>query len=491
VPFEAYQPGLKGQQSSSRYLTDSKGRPVNSLIWWMKLPKDVTVKTDVGGHYTVDVEDIPAIPDEQWMPPIRSFLDKVFFYYMPSFTAQEFWLSSAKDWAKEDDHFAEVSSGLRAAVGQIVSPADSELDKARKLYAAVQALDNTDYSRKKSESEMKALKLKEAKHAEDVWKQKSGDSEDMALLYLAMVRAAGLKAYAVKVVARNRGIFDPTYMSLGQLDDTLVDLRIGTQRMMLDPGEKMCPFQTVNWRHAGTRGLAENDDGPSILLTPELSYKDTIVDRIANLTVDAHGVVSGTLQYTLTGQAALRWRQTALRNDVEELKKRFDSDLETDVPKGIEAHVDHFLAMDNPNVNLIAFINVQGKLGTATAKRLMLPGQFFEARGLQPFVEQAKREQAVDMRYAEQTADTANYALPAGYTVEGAPQDTTIPWTGHAVYIVKSVGREGKLTVARRLARAFSTAKPEEYQDLRGFYQKLAAADQQQIVLAAPKPAGN
>ena len=53
---------------------------------------------------------------------------------------------------------------------------------------------------------MKALKIKEARHAEDTWKQKSGNSEDIAMLYLAMARAAGLTAYAMKVVARDRGI---------------------------------------------------------------------------------------------------------------------------------------------------------------------------------------------------------------------------------------------------------------------------------------------
>jgi hypothetical protein len=41
------------------------------------------------------------------------------------------------------------------------------------------------------------------------------------------------------------------------------------------------------------------------------------------------------------------------------------------------------------------------------------------------------------------------------------------------------------VVVARTLARAFTEAKPEEYQDLRGFYQKVATADQQQLVLAA------
>jgi hypothetical protein len=39
------------------------------------------------------------------------------------------------------------------------------------------------------------------------------------------------------------------------------------------------------------------------------------------------------------------------------------------------------------------------------------------------------------------------------------------------------------------LSRAFTLVKPEQYQDLRGFYQKVAAADQQQLVLTAT-PAG-
>ena len=52
---------------------------------------------------------------------------------------------------------------IREAVAGLIAPTDKDEDKAKKLYAAVQALDNTDYSRKKGESELKQLKLKEAK----------------------------------------------------------------------------------------------------------------------------------------------------------------------------------------------------------------------------------------------------------------------------------------------------------------------------------------
>ncbi len=67
--------------------------------------------------------------------------------------------------------------------------------------------------------------------------------------------------------------------------------------------------------------------------------------------------------------------------------------------------------------------------------------------------------------------------------MEGAPQDTKVSWEGHAVYIVKSKSDPGQITVARVLARAFDLARPLDYQDLRGFFQKVAAADQGQLVL--------
>ncbi len=52
--------------------------------------------------------------------------------------------------------------------------------------------------------------------------------------------------------------------------------------------------------------------------------------------------------------------------------------------------------------------------------------------------------------------------------------------------------RAGEVTVYRSIARGFTFLKPEQYQDLRGFYQKVAANDQQQLVLAlGPEQKGN
>jgi Domain of Unknown Function with PDB structure (DUF3857)/Transglutaminase-like superfamily len=466
-----------------------------NLLWWPNLPQSAQIITDAAGRYVLDVKDIPAAPDEEWMPPVESVLYKVRFYYRGAFEAinvDDYWKDEAKDWSKDVDHFAEPTKSIRDAVAGLVAPGDSDLVKAQKLYAAVEALDNTDYSRQVGTSELKQLNQKEASRAEDIWAQKRGNSNDLAQLYLSLLRAAGLTAYATKVVDRDRGIFDASYMALDQLDSTLVILNTGGKDVLLDPGEKMCPFGTVNWRHSDAGGLRQSADGPGRAITPAQVFGANSIKRSGEITVDPHGGITGTLQIVMTGQEALAWRQAALELDAAELKKQFDRGLGKIVPEGTEAHVDHFLGLDDSGSLLMAVVKVTGTIGTATAKRLILPGFYFETRGAEPFVNEETRLEPIDMHYAEQVTEQLTYDLPASGSVEGAPQDTRVSWEGHAVYVVKTKSDPGQLTVARVLARAFDVAKSTDYQDLRGFYQKVAAADQGQLVLTvAASQTGN
>jgi hypothetical protein len=419
----------------------------------------------------------------------------VHFHYRgptESIDADDYWKDEAKDWSKDVDHFAEPTKPLRDAVAGLVAPGDSDLVKAQKFYAAVEALDNTDYSRQIGTSELKQLNQKEAARTEDIWAQKRGNSNELALLYLSLLRAAGLTAYATKVVDRDRGVFDVSYMTLDQLDSTLVILNAGGKEVLLDPGEKMCPFGTVNWRHSDAGGLRQSADGPGRAVTPVQVFSANTIKRSGEITVDSHGGITGTLQIVMTGQEALAWRQTALKVDAVELKRQFDRGLGKIVPEGTEAHVDHFLGLDDPDSLLMAVVKVTGTIGTGTAKRLILPGFYFETREAEPFVNEETRLEKIDMHYGEQVTEQLTYDLPASVSVEGAPQDTRVSWEGHAVYVVKTKSDPGQLTVARVLARAFDIAKPTDYQDLRGFYQKVAAADQGQLVLTvAASQAGN
>jgi hypothetical protein len=472
-------------------LQDSKGNSVHTLLYWQQLPAGAKVVEDASGRFTLDVNDISATPDEEYMPPMDAFAYQVLFYYTSAHNGGDFWESEAKRWSKDVDHFTEPSGAIKDAVAKIVAPNDSDVEKARKLYEAVQALDNTDFSRARGKAELKAMGLKPAKRAEDTWAQKSGSKQDITLLYLAMLRAAGIPAFDMKVVNRNRSLFQPNYLYFDQLDDDVIRANLANKDVFLDPGEKMCPFELVRWNHQAAGGVMQSATGRSAGMTPIQPYATNAVTRIGDLTIDPSGGVTGNFRVVMTGQEAIRWRQMNLESDEDEVKKEYDNGLQGIVPEGVEAHLDHFLGLDDPNVNLMAMVKVSGTVGTQAGKRLVLPGFFFDSRMRQPFMNEDKRLAPVDMYYASRILDQMTYHLPAGFTVEGAPKEDHILWTGSADLITKVVQKPGEVTVVRSVARGFVLLKADEYQDLRGFYQKVEASDQQQIVLTQAAVAKN
>jgi len=447
------------------------------------LPPGTAFAKDHSGHMNLDLTDVPPAPTEEWMPPMGNMLWKVEFFSDTSRTKEDFWKTNGNSWSDSAKQFTEPSKDFRAAMNALVAPSDSDIDKAKKLYKALQTVDNTDFSREKSESERKKLKIKEIVRAEDVWTEKSGTRTEVALLYLSMLRAVGLTGYAMRLVDRNLALFTPADLDYDQLDDTVIILSTGGKEILLDPGEKLCPFQTVHWRHSNAGGIRQTETGSAIATSPQQAYNTNTLDRYADFILDPQGTVEGTLRFVMNGQEALYWRQKNLENDESEVKKQFDEWLKAMVPEGVEAHIDHFTALDDPDSKLVAFIKAQGTVGTATSKRVLVPGFFFEVRGSHPFVDQDKRQAPVDMHYGEQISDQVVYHLPANLQVESAPQTASIPWTGRAALLIKSRTDPGQVTIIRTLARGFTFVTTDEYKPLHDFYQKVAAADQQQVVL--------
>jgi hypothetical protein len=480
-----FRPELGG----GRYISDSRGTPLDRLMYGGSIGAGDKVVADVKGSYTLDLNDIPAVPDEDWMPPLNTLKQRIEFYYTYAHSGPDFWQTEGKRWSKEVEEFTKPTGPLKKAVGEIVASGDSDEQKAGKIYAAVMKLDNTDFTRTKSEAERKKEKLKAIGRAEDVWNQKAGSADDIALLYVALARAAGLKVWPIQVVDRNRAIFDSTYLRIGQLDDYIAVVELGGKDVYLDPGQKMCPFGTLHWKHTMASGFRLSEKGAVFATTPPSVYKNSTVQRVADLTIDATGSVKGTVRMVMTGQDALHWRQLTLENDEEEVKKQFNESMRNSLPDGVQADFDHFLALDDYSVNLIGIVNVSGNMGTATGKHFFLPGLFFESRAKHPFVAQDKRTIPVDVHYPKLEQDQVTYSLPAGFNVESSPQATSNLWPDHALLKINSSAKNGTVTVVRSVVYNFTLLDPKEYKDLHDFYQKVATADQQQLVLVRAQQA--
>jgi hypothetical protein len=213
---------------------------------------------------------------------------------------------------------------------------------------------------------------------------------------------------------------------------------------------------------------------------------------MADLTIDDTGSVKGSIRVVLGGQDALRWRQVAILSDESEVKKLFNEWMKLSLPEGIQSDFDHFLALDDYESNLMGIVRISGSLGATTGKRMFLPGLFFQSKARHPFVEQEKRTITVDVQFARVESDDVTYRLPAGFNVESSPQPGDIEWPDHAKLAISASLEAGIVVVSRNLTCSYVIVDPKDYGSLRGFYQKLAAADQQQLVLArSAEPKGN
>jgi len=348
-------------------------------------------------------------------------------------------------------------------------------------------LENSDFTREKTKAERKKEKIKDIHNAQDVWRDQSGNGDEIALLYVALARAAGLNVAPMKVVDRSRAVFDEGILWSGQMNDYIAVAQLDGKQVFLDPGEKFCPFGLLDWKHALSRGFLLNDK-PSvptatITATPSVNYQASSIQRIADLTLDESGGVTGTVRITLGGEEALYWRQLSLENDEDELRKRFNEWVKERIPQGVNADFDHFVGVADYDSMLLGTVRISGSVGTATAKRFFIPGQFFEVNSKLPFVAQDKRTLPVDLHFARTEEDDVTYHLPVGYGMESGPETRDINWAGRAVLKIKTTHEKDTVNVNRTFAFIYTILDPQEYGALHNFYQKVAAADQQQITL--------
>jgi len=223
-----------GEQLVSK---NERGEQLTSGIAWLPiLPKGADFKqtrlpstgvSDPGQLVMeLNVRDVPPTPDEEFMPPIAGFSYRVLFYYSPYRSGEEFWKNEGKDWAKTRDKFIGPGNKVRAAVQQLVADSDTPEQKLRKLYAAVMQIDNTAFNRSRSAAEDKSQGLGEAKNTDDILDRKRGSDDQIAELFVAMARAAGMKAYVMAVTNRDRNLFLPAYFSMSQLDDLVAIVNV-------------------------------------------------------------------------------------------------------------------------------------------------------------------------------------------------------------------------------------------------------------------------
>ena len=475
------------------------GKPVVAITWFPILPDGVNLgrRLQPGGGpngadqqiYEVSVKDIPPSPTADYMPPTGSFTYRVLFNASPYRSGEEFWKSEGKDWSKFANNFIGPDSALKEATQKVIEGATTDDQKLRKIYAAVMALENSDYTRDRSQKEDKAAGVGKVSNAGDVYKRGRGNSSEIVYVFIGMARAAGLKAYAMIVPNRSNHIFTPIWLNTRQFVNTVAIVTIDGKEMFFGPGERYTPYGQLEWEYTYSRGMRQTDTGTDFALTPGMSYKDTKTERVANLTMAEDGKISGTIDMTYYGATALRWRQQTLRGDEESLRHGLRTSLEEELPKTMEVKVSQIDNLTDYDKPLKVKFEAKGTVGTPTGKRLVLPVDLFTTSERATFT-QEKRDVAVYFHYPETVVDAVRINLPATMSVEAVPPVSKLTIPNTALYTLEATPAANNITVRRTSLFGEIVVMPKDYPQLRTYYSQFQAKDQESIVLkAAPAAA--
>lgn len=435
-------------------------------------------------NYSVELNNVMPVPDEPDMPPRSSLVEKVVFYTQLSDSirnAQQFWNQFGKTWSKDIDKFIGSSSKLSEIAATLTAGDPTPEGKLRKLYATVQQMENTNFVRERSEREKKVIGIFDSKSIMDVLSQKRGDDLQLTMLFVGLARASGFNAYVMAVTNRDHSHFDPHLVTFRQLNDDVAIVELNGKDLFLDPAEPLCPFGQLLWSHSNTGGLRQTANGVSLATSPLPSFKDAITRRVANLTIDATGRESGTVDMAFTGAPALRWRQNTLLGDETALHQSLETYLRNRMPKGTDVSLQSVENLQEGEKPLIVHYQVSGPLGNFTGKSSFVPAQLFQVDEASLFPD-TKRILPIEFAYPEGTLDAIRLQYPSNWQVDTAPTNETDSISSLIGCNYRVQLSPNAIIFRREYILGATSIDPARYTELRNFYEKVATRDHQLVL---------
>ena len=462
--------------------------------WPAGLPPDTAPPKEEHGKIRLETHDVPAFVTEEYMPPENESKFRVdFIYIADTFASLEkdpkvFWKRYGKKTYGLVDDFVDKRRAMADAVAQITAPGDTPEMKLRKIYERTQRIRNTSFERQKSQQEQDRENLKPARSVEDVWTRGYGDGNQIAWLFLALVRAAGIQADPLIVSTRDVHFFNPNIMNPNDLNSNVVIVTLDGKELYLDPGTEFAPFGILPWSETAVRGLRLDKDGGTWANTPLPDPNASRTERKARLKLTSSGSLEGKVTVTYTGQEAL-WRRHEERNEDEADRKQFlENQIKADIPSGIEVELSNRPDWNTASQALVAEYDLKVPGWAAAAgQRALLPVGLFGAQEKRTFLHMARTHPPY-FSFPHQSADDVVIELPANWQVSSVPKPRNDNRTT-LIYSVSTEGRNGSLLLNRDLTVNMTLVNIKYYESVQDFFQTVRAGDEEQVILLAAKPA--
>lgn len=437
------------------------------------------------GAIELEVENEPAFKSEEYAPPVADLKPIVRFFYggKELISAEAFWQEFGRSKFDESERFIGNRDSIRTAASAAINSETDPEKKLHKLYARAQATRNLSFERRRTKQEDKKEELKPNENAGDVLDRGYGTHNDIARFFVALARAAGFDAQVVRAPNRKEFFFKPSYLVASQLASELAVVKLNGNDLFLDPGTEFCPFGLVRWIHTSDKGLRLDKSGGTFVVVPPATSDKSQLRRIANVELGSDGSLKGSLDVEMKGNDALEHRLWALQEDEAGRRKGLEDEAKEWLPEGAIATVDNVQGWESTEEPLQVRYKIEvPSFASMAGKRLLIPAALFRTTKQRLAFQHTERKYAVYFPFAYNEMDNVILQVPEGYTAESVPvaQDVKLPSTR---FVTARSFANNQFVSKRALVVNGIIFRVSEYPELKGFFDKVQGADEEQLVL--------
>ena len=457
-------------------LADQKAEALKEYIFLDGLRMDCSKLT-----YTM--KNIPAFVEEDYMTSPTNFKSAIYYelesIFYPSTGSKK---TFSKTWKDVDtDLMNEKAFGgqlkktdlFKASLATIVSPTDTKLEKAKKIYNYInKQIKWNNYLGKYAESGI-----------EKALEKRTGNIGDINLALVTALLTADLEAYPIILSTRRNGTPNALFPVLSDFDYVIACVNIDGVKYKLDASNSYLPFGELPLQCLNERGriIYSKKNSDWFPLTVEESSD---VSYVLEGALDEQSKIKGKLTISSRGNKAFLKRQHIAKfNSLEEYWEKLDEEMpNVTLTKSSIQNLEEIDQLLIEEFDVIVDVSNQMEQDI-----LLLAPNVIDRISYNPFKAQ-ERTYPVDMGFKSKTLYSVKLTIPDRYEIAEKPQNASLALpesTAKYRYVTQVNGNQ--LEILQSLAFNKPIFSVDEYFSLKELYSRIIQQQKLDIKLIGKK----
>ncbi|WKN42525.1 transglutaminase domain-containing protein [Tunicatimonas pelagia] len=427
--------------------------------------------------YRWAAQNVPALIEEPYVTTMDDYVLKIEMELAGTRFPNELYKNYTTTWEEidkqllEHTYFGDVvkhTGTTKDEVASLTAGKNSDTEKVASIYQYVQRNIRWNQNRRRYADQTLRKTLE----------TQSGNSADINLLLVAMLREAGISADPVVLSTRSHGLLRKTFPRLNQFNYVVALASTNDGQLLLDATDAVCPPGVLPVRCLNQEGrIVSKAPGEKwIQLHPAKGTREAVM---AQLTLE-DGQLLGTINSSYSGYNAMRLRRkVSQENGAEGYLSKLKEDNHSWAIQDYQLESLETVGAPVKETYQVVLQEGATEAGDVIYLNPIVTGRFAE----NPFKSES-RAYPVDYPYPSNETYMLTLSVPEGYAVDELPENLVIALpekAGRYTFTTQQQGNTVQITSRLKIDKIKFYA--QEYPHLRQFFNIIVAKQQEQIVL--------